>query len=538
MSARVVSPGHPRRSRRAALAVALFTVLAYAPGLRAPFTYDDRFLIERSPVVAGEVPLGDAFRRGYWEGIASHRGNEYRPLTLVALALEHRAFGASPVGYRLVSWALHGACVGLVAALATVLGLGEAAALAAALVFALHPLHVEAVTGVVGQGELLQTALAVAAVLAFVRRGAAAALAWPLLALAALLAKESAIVTPALAALTAAWVRARRGAASARAPLGALAMVPVLAAYFWVRGRVLGGVAGVADVSAIENPLVDVALPGRIVAGAWLLTRYAWLHLVPVPLSVDWGLDCLRPPTRLAELAGVASLAGCAGVATAAVLRARSLGSWVAGWFVLALAIAANVAFPIGTIFGERLAYLASVGVAIGGGALLAALARWKPRAARPLAAALLGLFALRTATRNLDFTSEERLFAAAVESCPASLKARYNLAVLVAERGALADARAHLDAALAVRPTWATALAARGRVRWLLGERDGAALDYEAARAREPANPVALAGLGDVARARGDCASAQELYGAALAVAAGDPTASAGREACRTPAP
>ncbi|MBK7973387.1 MAG: hypothetical protein IPK07_08935 [Deltaproteobacteria bacterium] len=519
--------------RAAALAVVLLTVLAYAPGLRAPFTYDDRFLVERSPVVTGVAPLGDAFSRGYWEGIASHRGNEYRPLTLVALALEHRLFGQASVGYRVVSWLLHLACVAAVAALAVRLGLGGGAPMVAALVFALHPLHVEAVTGIVGQGELLQTALAVAAVLAFVTHGTVAALAWPVLTLAALLAKESAVVTPALAALTAAWIRARRGPAAARSPLAAAAVVPLLVGYVWVRAQVLGGVAGVASVSALENPLVDVALPGRIVAGAWLLARYAWLHPFPVELSIDWGLACLSPPTRLTEVAGLTSVAACAGVAIVVARRLRSLESWVVGWFALSLAIAANVAFPIGTIFGERLAYLASVGVAIGGGAALAALARWRPRAARPLLVALAGLLAIRTATRNLDFSSSERLFRAAVEVCPASVKARYNLAVLVAEDGALGEALEHLDAALAVRPTWGTALAARGRIRWLLGEHRGAAADFEAAQATDGHDPVALAGLGDVARAAGDCARAVAFYDAALAVAPGDLYARGGRAAC-----
>lgn len=538
MSAPGAPPTGVTSARSAALAVALFTVLAYAPALRAPFTFDDRFLVERSPVVTGEAPLGDAFRHGYWEGIASHRGNEYRPLTVVTLALERRAFGASPVAFRLVSWLLHLGCVAGVAALAAKLGLGEAAVLGAALLFALHPLHVEAVTGIVGQGELLQTALTIAAVLAFLRPGLAAALAWPLLASAALLAKESAIVAPALAALSAAWIRARRGRDAARSPLAVLWIVPLSCGYLGWRARVLGGVAGVASVSVIENPLVEVALPGRIVAGAWLLARYAWLHLVPVELSVDWGLACLTPPTRLTEIAGIAAVGGCLAVAAAVAWRARSLACWVAGWFVASLAIAANVAFPIGTIFGERLAYLASVGVSIGGGAALAAMARREARLTRPLLAALVGLLAVRTAARNLDFTSDERLFAAAVEVCPASLKGRYNLAVLVAERGAFDEARTHLDAALAVRPTWATALAARGRIRWRMGDRDGAARDFEAARAAEPGNAVALAGLGDVARAAGDCARARPLYDAVLAAAPGDPNARAGRAACVAPAP
>ncbi|MFN7954834.1 MAG: hypothetical protein U0610_24120 [bacterium] len=511
-----VGGGASRRrtpARVGALAgIALLTVLAYAPALRAPLSYDDPFLVQRSPVVIGRHPLGAAFRLGYWEGIAPDRGNEYRPLTILALALEHRVFGDEPAGYRWVSWLLHLGCVVAVGGLARRLGLSAHAALGAQAVFALHPIHVEAVTSIVGQGELLQTLLSLATVLVFLAEGAVAACAWPLLALAALLAKEAAIVAPALAALVACWLRLGRRE-RVRSPWAALAMVPILLGYFALRMRVLGELGGTRAVGVIENPLVAIGGPGRLVAGAWLLARYAWLHVFPVRLSADYGFACLTPPTSLASPLSWLPLAGWCALAVGALARPRALFALLAGWFVLGLAVVSNVAFPIGTIFGERLAYLASVAPCLAAGAGYERVRRAHPGGVGALALAVVGLLALRAADRNLDYASDERLFAAAVRVCPASVKARFNLAALRAQRGDLAGARRELDAALAVKPDWPLALAARGRVRFEAGERDAATADFEAARSLDPDDAVALAGLGDVARARGDCAAARSLY-------------------------
>ncbi len=518
-------------------AIALLTVLSYAPALRAPFSYDDPFLVERSPVVIGARPLADAFRLGYWEGIAPDRGNEYRPLTILLLGIEHRIFGEHPVGYRLVSWLLHLACVACVAALARRLQLAPAAATAAAAVFAIHPIHVEAVTSIVGQGELMQTWLALTTVLAFVANGAVAAIGWPVLALAALLAKESAIVAPLLAAVVALWLRLRHGE-RVRAPWAALAVVPVWMGYFVLRAWVLGGVAGARPVGLIENPLVAVGSVGRLLAGAWLVARYAWLHVFPVRLSADYGLACLAPPTSPSSLVSWLALAGWCALAIGAVLRPRSLTSLLAAWFVLALAVVSNVVFPIGTIFGERLAYLASVAPCIAAGAVHARFQRLRWRGAGVVALCFVGLLAARTAARNVDYSSEERLFASALRTCPASVKARFNLAVARAQRGELASALENLDAALAIAPDWPPALSSRGRVLLASGDEERAADDFRQALALDPNDGTALAGLGDLARVTGDCARAEPLYDQALRVAPGDAYARAGLAACNAHEP
>ncbi len=513
----------------------LLTLLAYSPGLRAPLSYDDPFLIERSPVVLGARPILDAFRSGYWEGVAPGRGNEYRPLTILSFAVEHRFFGASAGGYRAVNWMLHLACVLLVGVLARQLSLSASASLAAQAVFALHPIHVEAVTGIVGRGELLQTAFALAAVVTFLRPGRVCAVAWPLLGLAGLLAKEAAIVTPVLAALCSGWLRLRDGRRT-RSPLQALAFAPVALAYAWARARALGHLAGAATVSDVENPLVLLAAPVRALAGAWVAVRYAWMQLFPVRLSADYGLACLAAPATGTSTAGWASVGLCLAALAAAIAKRRSFASLALGWFALGIAIASNVAMPIGTIFGERLAYLASVGTALGAGAALEGAWRLDPRIARPLGLALVALLAIRTAVRNLDYASEERLFASAVEVCPRSIKARFNWAVDLARLGDLRGALDNLGAALEVRPRWPPALAARGRIRWQTGDRAGAERDFEEAKEGDARNATALAGLGDVAAAAGDCARALELYEAAGRESPGDPYVRAGLERCGTP--
>src|SRR5258708_31525497 len=97
-------------------------------------------------------------------------GNEgYRPLTILAYSLEWAAGHGKP-------WLFHAVNIGMYAAISVaVFYLAEtclpfAAAWVAAALFAVHPVHVEAVASVVGQSELLAALFMIPAVALYIRR--------------------------------------------------------------------------------------------------------------------------------------------------------------------------------------------------------------------------------------------------------------------------------------------------------------------------------------------------------------------------------
>jgi hypothetical protein len=143
----------------------------------------------------------------------------YRPVAALSNAVNYALHGAAPGGYHAVNVALHAVTTLLVYALARRLlevlapTRARAGALGAALLFAVHPAHVEAVAPMVGRGDLLAAAGGLGALLLALdwrRRWWRLPAAVALLA-AAVLAKETAAVVPGLFVLVAVAVPAAAG---------------------------------------------------------------------------------------------------------------------------------------------------------------------------------------------------------------------------------------------------------------------------------------------------------------------------------------
>lgn len=121
----------------------------------------------------------------------------------------------------------------------------------------------------------------------------------------------------------------------------------------------------------------------------------------------------------------------------------------------IALSVAANLFFPIGTIKGERLLYLPSVGwalaVAYATDQLICS-QRYRVVATAMLAL-VVAFFGARTWTRNYDWKDEPTLFESTARSAPNSAKAQYNFGVVLQQKGAHAAAEAQFRRALDIMP-------------------------------------------------------------------------------------
>ena len=292
-------PGASRRSGLlGALVIAAAGFLLHLPSLDHAPVLDDATLL--SDAAAAES-AGELFGRGLFGGVRGY-GGYYRPLT----ALSFRAEAALGVGLRgaHVTNALLHALVAVAAfvLLRRLLG-GLFVPFASALLFAVHPVHVDAVDPVTGRGDLLAAAFLLLAWVAFhVRRqgapGGAIALAVSALLFAAgLLSKESAAVLPALV-VAGEWV-ARRGQrkAMARRPGDYAVLLAVVAVYLALRTAILGGLIEPGLPDRLDNPLAGAGLAARMGTApvAWL--EMARLLLWPWPFSPDYSGGALELPS-------------------------------------------------------------------------------------------------------------------------------------------------------------------------------------------------------------------------------------------------
>jgi hypothetical protein len=455
-------------SRRAWIG-ALVTVgaLALAASLNSVangFAYDDVYILEK----AGRHSLG-----GWWRDFAttywprSMGGDGYRPLTVIAFRLQWVLGGGSPAVFHAVNVALHTLTATLVFWLATGV-LPVAAAFVAAALYAVHPVHVEAVANVVGQSELVVALLVTIAVGLYVHGRAAGPLTrtrwWTIgvLYVVACFFKEHAIVLPAV--LIAAELTVVRDLRPMRERLDAL-RVPMLSlaaaglAFYWARSLVvLGGGTGFVPFLPFQVVRFDGA--DRVYTAIGVAPEWLRLLLWPERLSAQYSPQTVEIAQGfgVGQLPGLLVLLGVLGIAIAC-WRRSSVTSFGIAWLALTLLPSSNFIIPAGFIIAERTLLLPSVGAMIAVASVVPWLyERIEGRAPMQLAAAgafalIVGLGLSRSIDRNRVWRDNETLFAQSVVDAPDSYRAHHMLGQILFERGDRAAGEQHLRRALELFP-------------------------------------------------------------------------------------
>jgi len=549
-------------------AVALASAAPYAHTLGHGFVLDDNAEVVENSFIRSLGDLPRAWTSTSWAGAGRPQAGIYRPLTTATFSLNHALGGLAPAGYHLVNVVLHAIAAALVVALGAQLGMPLGAAALAGLVFGLHPVHVEAVANVAGRKDVLATVLTLGAVLAHgaaLRRGGLAVVLAPLALAAAFLSKESGLAAVGIIAARdllfgrEEWSRARSRALALYTAYGALAGV-----YLWVRWRVVGGFL-FTDVGFEENPLAFAPLEVRLLTSVAVLGKGLALLLLPVDLTPDYSYRAIPAVTSLADPRVLVSSAAILGVAALAVRtrRAWGLGLFAVLWYGISILPASNLAFPIGTIFGERLLYLPSVAFCLILGAAASRLGTRLGAVGHAAAAALLVAYSAGSWAYARVWSDPASLFSSAVRTRPESSRAhrllggalmeqgraeeavveftraveilrdspaprtvlsrpRLELAVAYDRLGRLRESEETVRAVLRDDPGSADALWRLGVVRWKLGNVRDAVDLWRRAIAADPRHAPAMSDLGIAYLAAGDTAAAKAMW---LRSAATDPT-------------
>ncbi len=386
---------------RAALAAGLLAVAVHLPALRNGFALDDEMIVERNPRAHAVAAALAAFDQPYWP--PEDGAGLYRPLVILSFAADWQLSGGSVAWLHASNVAWHGVATALLVPLLAAYT-GPGAALAGAAVFAVHPVHVEAVANLVGRAELMAAAFLFAALLLARRARRRRAEGRRTLALEAgvvgavllaLLSKEHAAVGILLLALDDLATRRDRGEALPWRTYAGVAVVT--AGWFAVRRAVEGDIS----FGAIAPTFFGLGTVGRLstmMPAVFVLVR---LLVWPFDLSPDYHprvIDRLAHPT---PEGAAGALLFVALAALAALLwrrnRALSVGLLLAG---VAWLPTANLLFASGVVIAERTLYLASAGVALVAAEAARALAARRGGLAATAGALLVVLpFAARTVT-------------------------------------------------------------------------------------------------------------------------------------------
>ncbi|MGD8238134.1 MAG: tetratricopeptide repeat protein [Armatimonadota bacterium] len=512
-------------ARHHAAALALVVLVAggvFANAIRSEFVWDDHSIIVSNAHIRRLPAMWQAFTRGYWLRVRADdpenfpRG--YRPVAEISFALDWALWDGNVVGYHAVSIAIHAAnCVLLYLVAYRLLG-GIAPALTCALLFAAHPVHVEAVVWAKARSELLALFFMLLAGFCYVRyagarraRSPAYLLAASLLAAVAAGAKASAIILPGLLAL---YVYCFVPRDARRRALWALLPLVAVSVAFMALDSTMPKRGAFVHLTPVGHVLTVVTTVGMSLR---LLVLPVGLCLVQ-PFAVP---DTLLRPDVLQAIAWDLALV----TATVLAFRRSKTGFFALAWIVVAMAPLSNL-LPLGRPIAEARAYAPSVGFC-----LLVAFALTRiPQAASPrlsrrwvaplpaaLALVLVAVYGGLTVRRNRDWRTNVTLYTDTLAKNPSCWAAHRGLALIYSEQGRPNDAIRHLRSSLVTRPKNEPALEQLVRLCHLTGRPDEAKLYAVQLLFATPTRADGHLRLGGVHLELGRLVEAEDHLGAAL---------------------
>lgn len=500
------------RYRHVALAAATAAFLVALPAVRNGFVQDDEWIVGVRPLLHEAPSVGAVLRAPFWP--KSFGGSMWRPALLATYALDYR-ISASPHWFHFVNalWAAAAAAVlALLAARLTTPRTG----FVAGLLFAVHPVHVEAVANVVGRAELIAAVGYGLALLCALRSardprwllGVAAAGAL------AIGGKEHAATLPAAVVLV--GLAAHQGYRPALRAAGAAA-IPMLV-YFGLRPGVIGHslLAG-----GLAPGFAGLGLVSRTWAMLPISLQWWRLLLVPWHLSADYSPADITVDTSLTllHLAAIAVWIGAALLAWRLRRRVPAVGIGLL-WFVLTVLPVANLVVPTEILVAERTLYLPSWGVCLALAALLVRLP-WVPRVRAAVMVAIVVAFAARSIARAGVWRSDGTYEAAIQHDAPYSYRTLWYDGRAELTLGRQSRGMALLHAAVLAAPQepqpredLATALEDQGAWQQAVAQlRLAAAADTSRSRPWMLL-PAALLQLGDTTAARDAALTALRRFG------------------------
>ncbi|MBI3448959.1 MAG: tetratricopeptide repeat protein [Acidobacteria bacterium] len=506
--------------------------MCYIPSLGGPYVYDDVTEIQTNSRAHRLDEIPSLLTTEFWYGERG-KGILYRPVTAATIPVLFSAGDGSPWPFHAANLLLHALTTCFLAAAIFRLTGRRVTAMATGLLFALHPIHTEAVAWISGRSELLFASAGAAAWLWHLRaregsRGGAI-LALVFLAL-SLGSKETAV----------AWLpiffaadyffpppRAEGGpeAGGPAFPRGRTLRLHAgyaLLVLAWIAARylVLGQLGRRPEEGAhFLNPLEgEPWWPAAPFTSLRALAFALELLVHPAGGCIDYGYRQIPLATGLAHLDVALAIAAVAAAAVWVVLAARRADSG-AGARVVALALVifaaawipvSNLLIPSVSILAERNLYLPSLAVCLLAALLFEEASARLPRGRTPLLSMgvlIVAAGGASTIARARVFLDAAALFRNNTEVCGESARGHFLYGAALMDRGLPREAAESYARAVAIAPAYVDARADLAQAEARLGRADRA---KEAARAAAAlpsrsiesrlavASALAAAGLGD----------------------------------------
>ena len=493
--------------------LALLGTLLYAQTVSFEYTQDDAIVINDNMFTKeGVKGIAGLFKYdtfyGYFKDQTKTRlvsGGRYRPLTPAMFAVEYEIAGNNPwlshfisaLCYGLLCWILFGFLRQLLTPrLSSTIAVQVA--LFSALIFALHPIHTEAVANIKGRDEIIAAMGAIGGLWLMLKsinhpkpmllRSLAG-----LVFLLGLLAKENIITMLAVAPLTL-WWYGKDTSVKWLSNLWPIVTASVL--FILIRGSVTGFSAGEPPKELMNNPFLKVengtyvpfSVGEKTATIVYTMGKYVQLLVFPYPLTHDYYPRHIDIQTWTKPLV-ILSFLVWLGLLYAVIKGWKSRSWWAYGilFYVCTMSITSNIVFPIGTNMSERFAFLPSIGFAlIAGYAISSAINSVNRKAALGISLGILIAFGGWTLIRSRVWKDNSTLFTTDIKTSQRSAKLLNAVGGdlvtraedekdPVVKKEMLTEAQIYLKEALEIHPNYKLSYLLLGNASFHLGDLDQA---------------------------------------------------------------
>jgi hypothetical protein len=495
-----VTAGDDRASVRVlAAAIFILACVAYAPSLKTGFVWDAEGVFIQNPEIQDLANLQGVFT----DTQVLKRGNDgktisslqyYRPITKAFYILAYSAFGENPLGYKATSLFLH-AIVATLAffLLVSVSSRPVASALAAAL-FAVNPIHTEAVVWTYSLSYLLMAVFSVATFLLFRKGRMIFAL---LTCAAALFSHEIGVLLVPMLVIHK-WKLEH--AESWREYLPLLPFIVLLVVFLVIRSSVVGGI-----------PVSNADYLTFINTAAVVVQRYFKIFFWPDAPVTTYLNEHFEGGSAEVLLSYLLCLALCI-LAFLFWRRDRQSLFWLL-WAGVWVAVSLNVGKFGQYLMAEKILYIASIGIS----ALVIRMV--SPIMAKQKKAAMVCFLVLVSASiyhtwYRISFWQDTRTYLTqAIEHAPEFYLAHYALAGIYLREKDYGRAKVYLEKTVEFEPGFSAALSSLGNLHYLNGDVKYALRYWEQAISSDPTNPMPYFNVGLALRKLGMVEESQSYF-------------------------
>ena len=432
----------PGRIRTAVLICAVVAFGQFAVSLGHGFVLDD------ASSVMGAVHTTGGIQLPLFEPTLNGQGRFYRPFGYLGFSVDYALYGDESWGFHLTCVLLHTAATALFAMLACLL-IGFGPALIAGVLFAVHPVHVEAVANIWNRTGVQSAVFVFLALLAWLKIERV----WLRVAIVNICAfiavgsKEGAIALP-VVLVAVVWLKDSAGRLDVRP---AIACAPAFTLWLLLRHNALGSQPTFGELFTDQAFSVKLFTLGEILAHNFRLLIF------PLTMRADYSeptTSYLQSPTSL-SMAGWCLAVGFLAALVVAIRR-RHWSALGLGFMVATIWPFLHIVIPLGLPIAERWLYLPSAGFC-----LLAGRALWtlrhavKPSIYRAAVLMVLVAFSLLNLQRTMEWRTPLMLWEADAAKPEASAFTWGNYGLSLWEEGHHSDALKAMMHARNLKPGW-----------------------------------------------------------------------------------